>query len=86
MKFALNKSWHQFALSEEFCSLYPEFHTYSFIERNDPRLIKFLEDHDGKMGTVVLVTLKGIPTDYILNEVDGKESLIYVVDGKLYFA
>lgn len=86
MKFALNKAWGGFSLSKEFCSLYPEFHTYSFIERNDPRLIKFLEDHDGKMGTVVLVTLEGIPTDYILNDYDGKESIIYVVDGKLHFA
>jgi len=86
MKFALNKAWGGFRLSKEFCALYPEFDTYSDIDRQDPRLIQFLEEHDGKMGDVVLVTLKGVPTDYMLNDYDGRETIIYVVDGKLNFA
>ena len=86
MKFALNRAWGSFKLSQEFCSLYPEFRPYSDIKRDDPRLIEFLENHDGKMGDVVLVSLAGIPTDYMINDYDGKESLIYVVDGKLHFA
>lgn len=86
MKFALNKAWGGFKLSNEFCTLYPEFRPYSYIERDDPRLIEFMEKRGGKMGDVVLVELDGVPTDYVLNDYDGKESIIYVVDGKLRFA
>ena len=44
------------------------------------------EDVDGYCAELEVVEIPDGATDYYLNEYDGMESIIYVLDGKLHWA
>lgn len=49
-------------------------------------LVKFVEEHPEDCGDLIVV---GIPegfTDYYIEEYDGSESVLYVLNGKMYWA
>lgn len=49
-------------------------------------LVKFVEEHPEECGDLMVV---GIPegfTDYYIEEYDGTESVLYVLNGKMYWA
>lgn len=60
------------------------------IERNDPKLVSLAERliAEGKnsfdFSRLVVVDIPDEATDYMINEHDGMESVIYVLDGKLH--
>lgn len=63
---------------------------YADIERNDPRLVEFVEAHGGcyEEGCALLCVVE-VPentTDFLVTECDGEESVYYVVDGKIHCA
>lgn len=89
MIMVLNKDWGGFALPREFCEKYG-FDRYDDIDRDDPRLVKFVQSHGGLYdGDGVRLRLVEIPdtmTDWEMNDYDGIETTTYVVDGKIYHA
>lgn len=89
MIMVLNKTWGGFALPREFCEEYG-FDRYDDIERDDLRLVEFIQVHGGEYkGDGVRLRLVEIPdtmTDWETNDYDGIETITYVVDGKIYHA
>ena len=53
--------------------------------RENSELIAFVENHPKECGDLVIAVIPDNATDYTINENDGLEELIYVVDGKIHF-
>lgn len=88
MKMVLNRDWGGFSLPQDFCEAYDldsYEDSYDFC-RTDPRLIKWVEDNKGKCGDLAVVEIPDSCTDWEINDYDGMESIIFVVDGKLCHA
>ena len=94
MKFVLNECFGGFSLPEEFCEVY-DCDSYDDIDRTDKRLIDFLETYfsatgkdfyEGDYSHLIIEEIPDTATDWHINDYDGAESLIYVVDGKLHWA
>ena len=90
MKIVLNKAYGGFNLPEGFKTLY-NITTYDeewAVERTDERLIHYVELNGGEQryGELVVVEVPDTCTDWELDEYDGFESIIYVVDGKIHHA
>ena len=57
--------------------------------RTNPELIAMIEageDVNGHCAKLEVVEIPDAATDYYLDEYDGAESIIYVLDGKLHWA
>lgn len=94
MKIVVNNCFGNFELPTEFCTIY-ELDEYDDIDRADARLIDFLESYftatgeksySGRFSELIVVEIPDIATDWHINEYDGVESIVYVVDGKLHWA
>ena len=88
MELVINVSYGGFSLPQGFCEMY-ELDEYDDIERDDVRLVEYVKEHDGvevEYGDLEVVTLPQGCTDYYIDEYDGAETVIYVVDGKIHFA
>lgn len=66
--------------------------TYFFLEhREDKELIALLKEYGtekigGTFAELQIVEIPDNSTDYYIDEYDGMETVIYVVDGKIHFA
>ena len=85
MILVLNKAYGGFSLPQEFCDLY-NCEVYDGIERDDARLVSFIQARGGRFGDLVAVEIPDEMTDYEIDEYDGFESVTYVVNGKLNHA
>lgn len=89
MVMVLNKTWGGFSLPSAFCAQFG-LSRYDGIERSDSRLVDFVKFHGGEYrGDGVVLRVVEIPnevTDWEMDEYDGWESIIYVVDGKIHHA
>jgi len=90
MTLVLNRNWGGFHLPKGFVKDYNLESVYDFDDdtiRTDPFLIDWVRRY-GKpaCGDLELVEIPDNATDWELGEYDGWESIIYVVDGKLYHA
>lgn len=87
MKIVINRCWGGFHIPEEFASAHG-LDSYDDIERTDPELVAFVESHGGRFSEgcaeLVVVNIPEDCTDWELNDYDGMESIIAVVNGKLY--
>lgn len=92
MKFILNKCYGGFGLSDEFCDSQSELNARC-RDRNDIELIKRIEDYaeifgmeniNTKFSELEIVEIPDEATDYMINEYDGYENIIYVLDGKIH--
>lgn len=89
MKLVVNKCYGGFSLSNKALSMLGFKHRYDAydLDRNDPRLVEVVETlgraADGSCARLAVVTLPETATDYHIDEYDGLESIVYVVDGKL---
>ena len=88
MKFVLNKCYGGFDLSEEAQEILGQA-DYE-IKRDDPDLLALIEKKgiqfvQGKYAKLKIVEIPESATDFTLDEYDGWERIIYVVDGKLNF-
>jgi len=90
MELVINRCFGGFALSDEVCE-YLGCGTYDYSrphERNDWRLVeavkKFGDRANGPAARLRIVELPDETTDYYIQEYDGAESVIYVVNGKLH--
>lgn len=94
MKMVLNRNWGGFSLPQDFCDAYDlgdAWDACDNIERDDPRLVKWVEDHAdcrgrGRCGDLAVVEIPDSCTDWEIDDYDGMESIVYVVDGKLCHA
>lgn len=88
MKFVINKCFGGFDLSEEAQEILGQA-DYE-IKRDDPDLLALIEEKgiqfvQGKYAKLKVVEIPESATDFILDDYDGCEHIIYVVDGKLNF-
>lgn len=86
MKVVVNRCFGGFSLPDEFCKKY-NCSAYSDIDRTDSRLIQFLEENPDKTrfrcASLEVMEIPDRATDWQINEYDGDESIIAVVDGKI---
>lgn len=55
-------------------------------DRTNPELIQFVENNPSLCGDLDVVTIPDSATDWQVDEYDGLETVIYVVNGKIYWA
>jgi hypothetical protein len=55
-------------------------------DRTNPWLVQFVENKPHLCGDLKVVTIPDSATDWEIHEYDGCESIIYVEDGKIYWA
>jgi hypothetical protein len=55
-------------------------------ERNAPELVEMVEAMPELCGDLRIVEIPDTATDYNIDEYDGFESVVYVVNGKLHWA
>lgn len=84
IKMVINGDYGSFGdgVAEEF----QDFVYQSEDDRFSLELVKFVEEHPEECGDLMVV---GIPegfTDYDIEEYDGLESVLYVLNGKMYWA
>lgn len=85
MKIVINRRWGGFGVSEELVKELGLRDRWS-ISRVDPRLIARIEageNVNSPSSKLVVVNIPDEATDWEINDYDGMESIIYVVDGKL---
>lgn len=69
-----------FGVAEQFEDWVREFEG----DRSNAELIAFVEAHPNECGDLVVVVIPDTATDWEIDEYDGNESVIYVVNGKIY--
>ena len=55
-------------------------------DRFAPELVEFVEEHPYDCGDLIVVGLPEGFTDYYIEEFEGMESVLYVLDGKIHWA
>lgn len=87
MKLVINTCFGGFSIPDEFCKELGLKNSYSFITRDDERLINLIERNGGVIegfcSRLRVVELSDEVTDYEIVEYDGLERIICVVNGKL---
>lgn len=88
MKIVVNKCYGGYGFSDIVFAALGIEHEYD-VERTDIRLVKLVEaDPEAASERFSKLTVVEIPdesTDYSVDEYDGFESVIYVVNGKLHW-
>lgn len=89
MKIVINKCFGGFGLSEkakEILGIDNSFDEYQ-IDRNDPKLIEVVEtlgdEANGHYARLRIVNIPDDATDWELDEYDGAEKVLFVVNGKI---
>ena len=54
-------------------------------DRANPELVAFVENHPDDCGDLAIMTIPDNATDWDIQEYDGNENLIYVVNGKIHY-
>lgn len=87
MKIVLNRCFGGFSLSNFAVNYLGLSSSYEQIPRTDPKLVKLVEKDakkaSGPMARLRVVEIPENCTDWEINDYDGSESLICVIDGKL---
>ena len=90
MKIVINRCYGGYGLSEEACKMLNSNEYDYDDDRTNTKLIEVVEALGDKANTrfsmLRIVEIPDEATDYMINDYDGVESIIYVVDGKLRFA
>ena len=87
MKMVINGTWGGFELPEDYAAVKCEGFKWDCSDevRRDLDLIDIVESDDYD-GDLEVVEIPDEATDYYIEDYDGNESVIYVVDGKIHFA
>jgi len=90
IKLVLNKCYGGFGLSDYAVKALGLRSAYDDIDRSDAQLIAMVkadaEAVGGKYAKLRIVEIPDEATDYEVNEYDGLESVIYVLNGKIHHA
>ena len=88
MKICINTCFGGFGLSDEALRMLGFKTRYPLISRTDPRLIEVVstlgEAANGCCARLAIVSIPDEATDWEIDEYDGSEGIIYVLDGKLH--
>ena len=87
MKMVINGTYGGFELPEDYAAVKTEGFVWDCSDdvRRDLDLIDIVESDDYD-GDLEVVEIPEEATDYYIEEYDGAESVIFVVDGKIHFA
>lgn len=87
MEIVINRCFGGFSLSKEAAALLG-VRPYDNVDRTDYRLVQVVKDlgerTNGHCARLEVVELPDETTDWMVNEYDGAETVIYVVNGKLH--
>ena len=89
MKICINTCFGGFGLSDEALQMLGEFKIrYPWVSRTDSRLIEVVsalgKAANGRSARLAIVDIPDEATDWEIEEYDGSEGIIYVLDGKLH--
>lgn len=88
MKIVINRAWGGFTLPDEFCTNH-DCNRYSYYDdygkeiRQNAELIEIVSDENYN-GVLKVCEIPDEVTDWEINDYDGMESVVYVLNGKLY--
>lgn len=93
MKIIINKDFGGFGINEDVykaCAIPEDISYHSDTLRTNAALISFIETYGADSANTLcsdlaVVEIPDNATDYYIEEYDGKETLLYVVDGKIHF-
>ena len=80
MDVVVNRTWGVFHIPKEIadkCGL----SVYDDIDRTDEELVEYAKTHDSSLK---VFSIPDEATDWEISDYDGMETIIYVVDGKIY--
>ena len=91
MKIVINRCYGGFSVSDEVCKEMGLDYPHQAEEyRTDPKLIELVETlgekANGSYARLQVVEIPDEATDYYIEDYDGVNTIIYVLDGKLHFA
>lgn len=86
LKLVINRSYGGFSLPSDVIRELGYRNSWSENLRGDLRLVKMVEENPDRFKDLMVVEIPWNPSDYKIVDYDGKESVIYVVDGKLHRA
>ena len=83
MKIVINANFGGYGcdVSEQYVDLVDRYED----DRTNPELVAFVENHPNDCGDLEVVTIPDNATDWDIQDYDGNEDLIYVVDGKIHY-
>ena len=86
MKLVINKCYGGFGLSD-WAMEQLGINVYYDIDRTDSRLVELVENFPKKVdnfySNLIVVSIPDTSTDWEIDEYDGLETVIYVIDGKI---
>lgn len=87
MKVVLNRNWGGFRLGEQFVKHYNPEDEWDFdkFSRNDPVLVDWVKKHPEDNPDLRIVEIPNNVTDWQVHDYDGMESVIAVINGKIYW-
>lgn len=89
MKIVVNKCFGGFSVNDNIVNMLNLESRYDFLLRNDRTNVKLIEliesgeDVNGEFANLIVVEIPDDATDYIIDEYDGYENVLYVLDGKI---
>lgn len=86
LKLVINRSYGGFSLPKGVAEELGYRYNGGDNIRGDRRLIKMVEENPDRFKDLMVVEIPWNPSDYKIVDYDGKESVIYVVNGKLHRA
>lgn len=88
MKICINTCFGGFSLSDKASQMLGFKTRYPLISRTDPRLIEVVsalgKAANGPCARLAIVSIPDEATDWEIEEYDGSEDIIYILDGKLH--
>lgn len=87
MKVVINNNWggFGFGVHESKRDWVRQFE-YDGKKRADIELVNFVENNPEKCGDLIVIELPDEATDLDIQDYDGMETMVFVVDGKIYYA
>jgi hypothetical protein len=82
MDIVVNRTWGSFSIPKEIADK-RGLSIYDDIDRNDEELVEYVNTHDSSLKAL---SIPDEATDWAIWGYDGMETIIYVVDGKIYHA
>lgn len=80
MDIVVNRSWGGFYIPKEIADK-RGLSAYDNIDRTDKELVKYAKTHDSSLE---VLSIPDEATDWNIWDYDGMETIIYVVNGKIY--
>ena len=91
MKLVINKCFGGFGISKAAAEILKIDAVFDFVDRDDKNLIALIEERgsefcSSRFAKLRVIEIHDSTTDYVIDEYDGMERVIYVLNGKLHFA